>query len=159
MVHRVDHGKEFPRAPVVPQASEGHCRPDGRMRVLPAVFSHAGDIPFDVAGIQLRLVEGRIQKLDQSMLAANEALIHSFHGHARTLGVSRTGKNGPALRNRIDPAFGVNRRSKRRAVVEVSAAIPLAVPAMLFDIAAQLAPPLFRNARQKTRRHACGQPR
>ena len=39
MVHRVDHGKELPCAPVVPQAGERHGRPDGRMGVLPAVFS------------------------------------------------------------------------------------------------------------------------
>ena len=31
MVHRVDHGRELPGAPVVLQASEGHGRPDGRM--------------------------------------------------------------------------------------------------------------------------------
>jgi len=71
----VDHGKEFPRAPVVSQASEGHCRPDGRMRVLSAVFSNSWGVPFDIAGIQRRRVERRIQKLDQPMLAGNEALI------------------------------------------------------------------------------------
>jgi len=31
------------------------------------------------------------------MLAANEALIECFHGHARTLMISRTRKNGPAF--------------------------------------------------------------
>ena len=30
-----------------PKASKGHCRPDRRMRVLPAVFSNSRDIPFD----------------------------------------------------------------------------------------------------------------
>ena len=78
------------------------------MRVLPAIFSHAGGVPFDVAWIQRRRVEGRVQKLDQPMLAANEALIHRFHGHARTLMISRTRKHRPALRNRIDLAFGVD---------------------------------------------------
>jgi hypothetical protein len=42
--------EQLPRAPVVPQTSEGHGRPDGRMGVLPAVFAHAGDVALDVAG-------------------------------------------------------------------------------------------------------------
>src|SRR5262245_59218642 len=42
--------------------------------------------------------------------------------------VAKTRDHRPALRNRVDAAFGVLRRSERRAVVEVGAAVPLAVP-------------------------------
>ena len=68
-----------------------HRRPDRPMRVLPAVFSHPRDVSFDVAGIQIRLVKGRIQQLDQRMVSANETLIHRFHGQARAPDITRTG--------------------------------------------------------------------
>ncbi len=58
MVHRVDHGQEFPGAPSVAQRREGHRRPDRRVRVLPAVLSHPGDVPFDVAGFNSDLSNG-----------------------------------------------------------------------------------------------------
>ena len=51
MLHRVDYGKELRHAPVVPQASERHGRPDGRMRVLPPIFSDSRGVPFDVSEI------------------------------------------------------------------------------------------------------------
>ncbi len=82
MVHRVDHGKELPCAPFIPHTSEGHCRPDGRMRILPAVFSDSRSIPFDVFWILCGPVKQRVQKLKQLVLAANQALIERFHGHA-----------------------------------------------------------------------------
>ena len=82
MVHRVDHGEQFPRAPSVAQGGEGHRRPDRGMGVLAAVFAHARDVAFDIAGIQGRLVEGRIEQLDQRVLAANQPLVHRIHGQA-----------------------------------------------------------------------------
>ena len=91
MVHRIDHVEQFPRAPAVAQCGERHGRPDRRMRVLPAIFSHARDVPFDVAGIQIRLVERRVQELDQRMVPANQTLVHRFHRQARALGIARSG--------------------------------------------------------------------
>ncbi len=91
MVQRVDHGQEFPERAPVAQGREGHRRPDRRVSVLPAVLSHPGDVAFDVAGIQIRLVKRRIQELDERLLPANEALIHCFHGQARPRRISRTG--------------------------------------------------------------------
>src|SRR6185312_5214348 len=49
------------------------------------------------------------------------------------------GEHRPALRDRIDAAFLVAGRAERRAVVEVRAAVPLAVPAVLVDARAQRA--------------------
>jgi len=107
------------------------------MRVLAAILSHARDVSLDVARIQIRLVEGWLQQLDQRLIPAHQMLIHRGHGQARALGIARPGQHRPALRNRIDPAFGVTRRPQRRAVVEVGAAVPCAVPAMLFELLAQ----------------------
>ena len=137
VVGRVDQGGQFPGAPAVAQGREGHGRPDGGVGVLAAVLAHAGHVALDVAGVQLRLVEGRIEQLDQAVLAAHQALVHRLHGQARALGVARPGQHRPALRDRIDPAFAVVRRAQRRAVVEPGAAIPVAVPGVAFEVLAQ----------------------
>ena len=74
-----------------------------------AAFRHLG-VPVRevrrVAEIEPRIRAHRM--IEEFMLAANEALIHRFHGHARTLMISRTRKHRPALRNRINLAFGVS---------------------------------------------------
>ena len=61
------------------------------MCVLSAIFSDAGDVPFYIAGIQIRLIERRIQELNQGMLPVNEALIYGFHCHARAFSIPGTG--------------------------------------------------------------------
>ena len=91
VIDRVDHGEKLPGAPVVALAGKGHGRPDRRMGVLSAVFPDAGNVAFDIAGIQFRLVEWRIEELDQAVLAADEVLVDRFHGPARAFGVSRPG--------------------------------------------------------------------
>jgi hypothetical protein len=107
MVYRIDHAKELPCAPVVSQSREGHGRPDGRVSVLAAVFSYSGNVAFDVAGIQIRRVERRIQQLNQSMLAANEVPIQRLHGQTGATGIARPRKHRPALRNGIDRHSGL----------------------------------------------------
>ena len=107
------------------------------MGVLPAVLPHAWHVAFDVAGVQVRLVEGRIEQLDESVLAAHQAFVHCLHGLARAFDIARPGEHRPTLRNRIDLAFDVVRGAKRRAIVKVGAAIPGAVPAVLFEALAQ----------------------
>ena len=151
---------QFPRPPAVAQRGERHRRPDRRVRVLAAVLSHARDVAFDVAGIQVRLVERRIEELDQRIVAADQALVHRLHGHARALRRSPgPGEHRPALRDRIDLALGVARRAERRAVVEVGAAIPLAIPAVLLRCSGAAEPPPPGSARRRTRRRARGRPR
>src|SRR5437588_12076628 len=67
------------------------------------------------------------------MVPANEAPIHRVHGHARARGIPRSGEHRPALRNRIDLAFGIAYRPERRAIIEVGTEIPPFIPAMLLD--------------------------
>ena len=154
MVYRVDHRQQFPRAAAVAQCGKGHRGPDRRMGILPAVFPHPGNVALDVAGIQVRFVERRVQKLDQAVLPANKELVHRFHCRARAFGIPGAGQNRPALRDRVDLAFGIARRAERRAVVEVSAPVPFAVPAVLFDIAAQAERLPPGSVLRRTDRHA-----
>src|SRR5262249_43379175 len=46
-------------------------------------------------------------------------------------GVRRARDHAPRLGNRVDAAFGIHDRAKRRAIAEVSAAVPIAVPCLL----------------------------
>jgi hypothetical protein len=123
---------------------EGHGGPDRGVGVLPAVFPHAGHVAADVAGIESGGVEGRVEQLDEP--ASRRTSVRpppAWRGaHAPdcvSLPVA-AGQHRPALRDRVDLAFGVRGRAQRRAVVEIGAAIPGAVPAVLFDALAQSAP-------------------
>src|SRR5688572_10942343 len=107
------------------------------MGVLPAVLPHPGDVALDVAGIGGRSIERRIEELDQAVLAAHQVTIERLHGGARALRAAGAGQHRPALRDRIDAAFGVAGGAERRAVVEVRAPVPLAVPAVLLDARTQ----------------------
>ena len=124
------------------------------MCVLPAVFSHARDVSFDIAGIQIGFVEWRINSWIAIWTPANEALIHRIHGHAGQ-STSATGENRPALRNRIDLAFGIARRPKWRAIIKVATAIPLSIPAMLLDILTREPPPSDNVQRRHVTTQAC----
>src|SRR5688572_21770682 len=59
------------------------------------------------------------------------------HGGAGALWVADAGKNGPALRERIDLTFLVGDGTERFAVVEIGAPIPLTIPRVLLDVLAQ----------------------
>ena len=107
------------------------------MSVLAAILAHAGDVALDVARVEVRLVKRRIEKLDEPVVAADEAAIEALHRLHHALVRARTGKDRPALREGVDLALRVDGRSQRRAVVEVGSAIPFSVPAVLFDVASQ----------------------
>ncbi len=107
------------------------------MRVLAAIFAHAGNVTFDVAGIERRFVERRIEQLDQAGLAADEPLFDRVHRKARPLGIPRAGENGPALRQRINLALCVGVRANRIAIIKIRAAIPLSIPRVFLNILPQ----------------------
>ena len=106
----------------VAHGGEGHDGPDGGVGVLAAVFAHAGDIAFDVAGIEVRLVERRIEQLDQAGRRGGRG------GDRRSpwpcidaLVRAGAGENRPALRDanrsgipRWSPSRAACRRRSRR---------------------------------------------
>src|SRR5205807_1152339 len=85
----------------------------------------------------LRLIERRIEELDDPGALADEAAVEVFHGLRHVLVRAGTGKDRPALRDGIDLALRISRGSERGAVVEIGAAIPLTVPAVFGDVASQ----------------------
>ena len=72
------------------------------------------------------------------MVAANQTRIHRGHRGARARAVARAGKNRPALRDGVDLTLGIVDRTERRAVIEVGAAIPLAIPRIVLNPLVQL---------------------
>ncbi len=107
---------------------QGEERPHGGVRVLTAVLADAGRVTADVARIGLGLVEGRRQQQDDAERAAHEMGADRVEGALGAARRDQAGQDGPRLRQRVDATFGVPRRSEGRAVVEIPAEIPVAVP-------------------------------
>ncbi len=135
----VDQPEQLPRPLAVPPRGRGHDGPNGAMRVLASVFPHAGYVAFDVARIQIRFVERRIEQQDQTVVPADQPAIDAGHRGFGPLRRAGAGKYRPALRDGVDLTFFVLGRAQWRAVVEVRPAIPLAVPAVLVDASTQSA--------------------
>ena len=106
--------------------------------ILSAVLAHARNVAFDVTGIERRFVEGRIKQLNQSGIAADQQLIHALHRLARAAWIASAADHRPALRQGIDLTFRIGPGAERFSIVEVGAAIPLAVPGMSLDVLLQL---------------------
>ena len=79
------------------------------------------------------MVKRRSEKKNQSFGAAHQLTIDSAHGARRTARFGGAAHDSPGLRDRVDPAFRVFSGTERRAIIEVSAAIPFAVPAIAFQ--------------------------
>jgi len=75
-----------------------------------------------------RLVERRRQQHDDARVVPDEVLVERLHRDARALCFTRSGDYAPALRDRVDLAFIAGARAKWRAIVEVRAAVPFAIP-------------------------------
>src|SRR6188474_2246641 len=101
------------------------------MRVLATVLTHAGQIAANVARAWLHLVERRRQQQYQAVIFAYEPLAYRCHCLPRPLRIAGAGDHRPRLRDRIDLALGVLLRPKRRSIVEIRTAIPVAVPRAL----------------------------
>src|SRR5277367_3821051 len=79
------------------------------------------------------MIERRRKQQDQAVGTANELPVHRGHGAGCASWLCGAAEDGPGLGNCINAAFGVLRRAQRRAIVEISAAVPLAVPAIAFQ--------------------------
>ena len=130
---RVQDGEELVRRVALAERGPGDHGPDGRMSVLASVLADARRIPFDVAGIEGRAGERRREEKDQPLVTLDEMRLHGGHGSRRVGRLGRARDHPPRLGDRIDPALRVHDGSERRPVVEVGAAVPPSVPAMLLE--------------------------
>ncbi len=85
------------------------------MGVLPAIFPHARQVPFDVAGIQVRICRTADPAIGSAHRPGGQVACRPRPWPcASAAALARAGKDRPALRNRIDLAFGVLRGAQRR---------------------------------------------
>ena len=131
VVDRVEHVEELHRLVAAPEPGQGEDDPLRRVRVLPPVLADPRQVALDVPGVEGRPVEGRRQEQDDAGRAPHQVGEHGVHGALGALRRRRAGEDGPALRDGVDPPLVVLGRPERRAVVEVPAAVPVAVPALL----------------------------
>jgi hypothetical protein len=107
---------------------QGHHDPNGRVRVLPAILPDARRVPLDVAGVLRGSIEWRIEQQQHLRPPRYEKCPDRIH---RALGKSeRDGvrQDGPRLRDGVDAALIVLRRSQRRTVIVVPPSVPLTIP-------------------------------
>ena len=138
MVNGIDQSEKLPSPVVFTQEGEGHDRPRGGMSVLSAILPHPRRVTFDIARVELRLIERRIKELNEIGIAADKALADSFHGLPAALRITSAADHRPALWQRIDLALWIGPGAKWLAVVEVGAAIPVSVPGVLCNVVSQL---------------------
>src|SRR5438552_7398357 len=108
------------------------------MRVLAAVFPHAGRVTLDVANVVSGFVERRSEEQDQIVGFTHEAFLQRSQRDLYAIRVACAGNRSPGLRERIDAGFGVFPGSERRTIVKVSAAIPRSVPSLSIDSLCEL---------------------
>src|SRR5262245_18409062 len=107
------------------------------MRVLAAVLADAAWIGLHVARLLQRFLERRREEQCQRRIALQQVRLERLHGARRSRRVGRARDHAPGLRDGVDAALVVAGRTERRAIVYVSAAIPLAIPGVLFERGAQ----------------------
>ena len=106
--------------------------PQHAVRVLPAVLTNAGQIALDVAGVVRRAIEGRVSSWMSRVASSHQVVARRRHRPSGACGRAAPENTAQAWTSAsIWHSSFV--RCQRRAVVEIGAAIPFAVPAMFDD--------------------------
>src|SRR5216684_1145506 len=143
----IQHAEQLGRFVTVTKGSECNHRPDRGMRILPAVFTNARHITFDITGVERRAIERRREQEDKPFGPKDQLAIDGRHRPGGSPALCGPAQHSPGLSNRVNPALGIRCRAKRRAVIEISAAIPFAVPTFALERrfqSANVEPPVFR---------------
>src|SRR6266849_6945946 len=143
----IQHAEQLGRSVAVTKGSECNHRPDRGMRVLPAVFTNARHITFDITGVERRAIERRREQKYKPFGPKDQLTIDGRHGPDGSPALCGPAQHAPGLSNRVNPALGIRCRAKRRAVIEVGAAVPFAIPTFALERrfqSANVEPPVFR---------------
>src|SRR5437870_1383162 len=130
VVDGVQDREQLARLVAVAERREREHGPEGRVRVLAAVLAHAREVATHVARITRRVIERRREEQNQAVAAAHQVFLDRRHGAGRAAAVGGARDHPPRLRDRVDAALLVGDRAERRAVVEVGAPVPVAVPGL-----------------------------
>jgi hypothetical protein len=135
----IDQIEDLQGAIAFAQEGPGLCDPQRGVGILAAVLADAGDVTFDVTGLQIAAVEGRREVQDELLIPPHQLLVDRRHRRLGAGWIGGAGNHGPGLRQGIDAAFVVGRGTEWLAVIEIRPAIPLSVPGVLLDRIAQAA--------------------
>ena len=72
MMDGIEQGEQFPGELLVAELSESADGPDGAVSVLAAILTDPGNVAFDITGIKMGFIKGRIEQFNQAGVAANE---------------------------------------------------------------------------------------
>ncbi len=133
MGDRIEQSQHAVGAIRLTELDEGPAEPGGRVGVLSAVLAYAGRVGLDVARITQRLVEGRPEQPDDSILLANEHLLGGRERLTRPALGCRGGEHTPRLRDRVDAALLGVVRAPGTAIVIDGPSIPSSVPTLGLD--------------------------
>src|ERR1039458_3688529 len=95
----IEQREEFPRTVVFAHEGKGHGGPNRGVSVLAAILAHTRNVTLDVTGIERRFVERRIEQLDHSGIAADQA--RACYLHCCLLPVSNKAMTNTTLRERF----------------------------------------------------------
>ena len=98
MPRGIDQIEDLPCALDAAALRERHRRPHGRVRVLTTVLAYTRNVALDVAGLELRAIERRIEQLDHADVATHEARIDGFEAKGDARGIAGAREQRPALR-------------------------------------------------------------
>src|SRR6266550_274890 len=138
MVNGIKQRKQFTAPIAVAEQSKCDHRPDGAVRILPAVFTHARRIALDITRIELSLIERRSEKQYQSIAATDQIFVHRCHSANSAMRFSRARDDTPGLCDGINAALVILRRAQRCSVIKIGATIPIAIPGVLIQSSPQL---------------------
>ena len=147
--------EQFPRALAVAQRRERHRRPDRGVRVLAAVLAHAGHVAADIARIERRFVERRSRAAGSVRRRAAPVARRPRPSPAR----ARVGSPAPDSTAQLCAIESIwhsalSARAERRAVVEIGAPIPFAIPGVVLDAPASCRASLSHALRERSDRRA-----
>ena len=129
VVDRPDHLEQGRDAVGPPLLGERSDEPECGVGILPAVLTHACDIPLDVAGVVFRVLEGGREEPDDSVSFRHELFFSCAHCVSCAVRGSDSREDGPGLCESVDLALVALLRSQRCAVVVVAPLVPVTVPA------------------------------
>ena len=98
------------------------------MRILSAVFPETGTVAAQISGVRPLRAKRRCKQTHRRADAVIKRADGAFQRSQNMRAVRLRGERGKALRDRVDPAGLAFGRADGRAVVEVAAPVPAAVP-------------------------------
>lgn len=112
------------------------------MSILPPVFTNAGQVAFNIAGVVRGFVEGWGKQQNKTLIPFDQPLHDGSHRLSGPLPGGGLRQHGPRLGNGVNLAFPVLARTERCPIIVVGPPVPASIPGLGFQSVAQFDGPL-----------------